>query len=199
VIVPGDEVEKFLLLSNSHDGKVAVRVGYTPIRVVCANTLAAAHGSEASQLIRVQHTRRVAEAVRDVREIVNLADQNFEATADQFRFLATRGVDHDDLVRYVKQTFRLCVDQSDEAATAAAVKKTPTYQKVEALFTSGRGMRELKAVRGTWWAAYNAVTEFLGHERGKDPSIRLDNLWFGDAANTNQRALALAVDFAKAA
>jgi phage/plasmid-like protein (TIGR03299 family) len=34
VIAAGDEVEKFVLLSHGHDGSLAVRVGFTPIRVV---------------------------------------------------------------------------------------------------------------------------------------------------------------------
>jgi phage/plasmid-like protein (TIGR03299 family) len=51
-IVKGDEVSKFILLSNSHDGTTAIRVGYTPIRVVCANTMAMAHSKgSGSQLI----------------------------------------------------------------------------------------------------------------------------------------------------
>ena len=39
VIAAGDEVEKFILLSHGHDGSLAVRVGFTPIRVVCATRL----------------------------------------------------------------------------------------------------------------------------------------------------------------
>ena len=56
-IVKGDEVQKFILLSNSHDGTTAIRVGYTPIRVVCVNTLAFAHEHKQSNLLRIRHTR----------------------------------------------------------------------------------------------------------------------------------------------
>jgi len=56
-ITPGDEIRKFAMLSNGHDGKLAVHFGFTPIRVVCANTEAMARGSKASKLIRVRHSR----------------------------------------------------------------------------------------------------------------------------------------------
>src|SRR5579871_4073541 len=65
-IVPGDAVEKYILLSNSHDGSQAVRVGFTPIRVVCANTLAMAIGDGASQLIRLRHTKNLNDSLNSV-------------------------------------------------------------------------------------------------------------------------------------
>src|SRR5882672_774583 len=84
-IAEGDEVEKFILLSHGHDGSLAVRVGFTPIRVVCQNTLSMAHGSEASKLIRVKHTREIHQNLENIRTVMDLANQEFEATAEQYR------------------------------------------------------------------------------------------------------------------
>ena len=88
VIAPGDEVEKFLLLSHGHDGLLAVRVGFTPIRVVCSNTLAQSHAADASKRNRVRHRGDVVGSLAAIREVLNLANQQFEATADQYRTLA---------------------------------------------------------------------------------------------------------------
>jgi len=40
-----------------------------------------AHGSDASRLIRVRHTESVLENLANVREIMDLANAEFEATA----------------------------------------------------------------------------------------------------------------------
>jgi phage/plasmid-like protein (TIGR03299 family) len=106
-VVPGDAVRKFLLLSNSHDGTLAVRVGLTPVRVVCANTLAMAHGDAASKLIRIRHTRGLRQTLGQVREIVNAADAAFEATAEQHRALARRPINAAGLTRYVKAALKM--------------------------------------------------------------------------------------------
>lgn len=110
-IVKGDEIAKFVLLSNSHDGTTAVRVGFTPIRVVCANTLAMAHGDKASKLLRVRHSKQVKQNLEAIRETMNVADEEFEATAEQFRFLASRQINASDLRKYIKIVFKMNDDE----------------------------------------------------------------------------------------
>src|SRR5262249_12072202 len=118
-IADGDTVERFVLLSNSHDGSRAVRVGFTPIRVVCSNTLRMAHDAdqEANRLIKVLHTKNVLVVLDRLREMMNVANAKFEATAEQYRKLAKFHVSRADLRKYVKVV--LGIEDDDEASIPA--------------------------------------------------------------------------------
>ena len=189
VIAAGDEVEKYVLLSHGHDGSLAVRCGFCPIRVVCANTLALAHGSDASKLIRVRHRGDVAGSLAAIREVMNLADAEFTATAEQYRRLARTPINPTDLKRYVKRVLRVDEDAVPSARTAAVV------ERVIELAETGRG-NDLPSVRGTYWTAYQGLNEYVGYVRGRTQATRLDSLWFGEGACLNKLALQVALDMA---
>lgn len=194
-IVKGDEVEKFILLSNSHDGTMSVRAGFTPIRVVCANTLAFSISNKKSSLIRIKHTKSIKENLENVREIMDAANSKFEANAEQYRILANSEVNQADLEKYVKIIFAgPNYEQMEKEGKKPARDVLP---KVLNLFETGRGA-QLPGVRGTYWAAYNAVNEYLGYERGSDQQVRLDKMWFGDSSVLNDKALKVAVEMAAA-
>ncbi len=225
-IAPGDDVEKFILLSNSHDGTLAVRVGFTPIRVVCNNTLSLAHGSEASKLVRIRHTANAKDALAAVRETMDAANSAFEATADVYRQLARKPINAADLRRYVKTVFELPTDDKELSAKgrtlldsivarngqqadlmrdllagqraheqAQATAERTLLDAIVENFEAGQGS-DLPDARGTYWSAYNAVTEYLSHERGRSADSRLNALWFGEGATLNGKALATAVTMA---
>lgn len=186
-VVKNDLVEKFLLLSNSHDGTLAVRVGFSPIRVVCANTLRLAHGDQGSELIRIRHTAKMVKTLDEIREIVNLADARFEATAEQYKALAAKDCNKSDLAKYVHQVFEF----SEEPATERIKEnQEEVLGNIIKLFESGKGA---EYHRGSYWGAYNAVTEYLGYEKGRSQDSRLDSLWFGESARVNQKAFELAL------
>lgn len=189
VIAENDEVEKFILLSHGHDGSLAVRCGFTPIRVVCQNTLSMAHGSDASRLIRVKHSRSVHDNLANIREIMNLANQQFEATADQFRLLARKSINQADLRKYVKRVLK--VEDGQEPTT----RTRNIMDEIIGLCESGRG-NALPSASGSYWTAYNGCTEWLGYNRGHTQDNRLNSLWFGDSANLNRHALDVALEMA---
>jgi len=189
-IVAGDEVQKFILLSNSHDGTTAIRVGYTPIRVVCVNTLAFAHKHNDSQLLRIRHTRSAATNLDNVRDIMDNINMQFEATAEQFRFLASRDFNQNDVKKYVK-TLLGCEKTVDDDL------KTRTSNTIRKVMETIEGPKQdMPGVRGTWWAAYNGFNEYLNYEKGRTTNNRVESLWFGQNGTANQRALALATEYA---
>ncbi len=66
-VTDDDITNKFLLLSNSHDGTSAVQVKFTPIRVVCQNTLTQA--LKRGPTVWVAHTQNIHERLREAAEI----------------------------------------------------------------------------------------------------------------------------------
>jgi phage/plasmid-like protein (TIGR03299 family) len=196
-IVKNDAILRYILLSNSHDGTMAVRCGFTGTRVVCANTMAAAHESKASKLLRIRHTKNVATALEEIQNIMDVANREFVATTDQMKFLARCKVSVEDLTSYVRKVFTPKVSVKQIEGEEFSGERI--LAKVIPLFENGRGMRELPEIKGTLWAAYNAVSEFVSHERGRSQDSRVNSLWFGDSANTNQKAFNIAVEMAKAA
>jgi phage/plasmid-like protein (TIGR03299 family) len=187
-----DIVEKYVLVSNSHDGTLAVRVGFTSVRVICANTLAAAHNSEASKLIRVKHTKNVVQNLENIREIMDVANSEFEATAEQYRLLANTQINQKDLEKYVKLVFNSQSRILEAEGNLDSINNKKIIEEIQPLFEKGRG-NDLPEIKGTMWAAYNAISEHLQYNRGNDDQVRLDNLWFGQGAQLNKKALDVAL------
>jgi hypothetical protein len=167
-------------------------VGYTPIRVVCANTLAWAHSSSDSKLIRIRHTRSSKNNLENVRDIMDNINAGFEATAEQYRFLASKNFNQADIRRYVKTMLGI-------EGTIDGDIKTRTRNIMDEILGLVEGPKQSATnVRGTWWAAYNGYNEYLNYNKGRTEDNRLDSLWFGLNANDNNKALNKAMEFANA-
>jgi phage/plasmid-like protein (TIGR03299 family) len=190
----GDLVRKFFLLSNGHDGSMSLRIGFTPIRVVCCNTLDMAINNNDSKLIRIFHTRKIQENLDKVRDIVNMADAKFEATAEQYRALAMADVEPDDIAKFVKVVFSAPAKENEtsEEAQRREIREKKMIEDITRLFETGRGS-DLKAANGTWWGLYNSATEYLTYEKGRTNETRLNQLWFGDNKRVSKRAFEYAM------
>jgi len=181
---------------------LALRNGFTGIRVVCANTMASAHSDKASKLLKIRHTAHAAEAMEKVREIMDLAQGEFAANIEQYRAMAKVGVTKDSLREYVRRVFNpklvaavetdKNVDEKDVEASETTCERL--MGRIIPLFEGGRGNGG-----GTAWDAYNAVSEYLSYERGRSADTRLDSLWFGEGGRINQRAMSEAVKLVRAA
>ena len=179
----GDIVRPYVLLSNSHDGTQAVRMGFTPVRVVCNNTLSMAITDDRSQLVRVYHRGGLQTNLEELRGTLNLGVARFEASAEQYAKLARARINQDDLTGYI----RVVLETEDE---------TPRERAIMDVLLNGRGLgvREQDVV--TYWDAYNAINEWMLWRRGQSADNRLASAWFGDGYILDRRAFDYAVKLA---
>ena len=155
-IADDDITHKYLLLYNSHDGSGAAQVKFTPVRVVCQNTLMMA--LKGDPLMRIAHTRGVSVRMEEVQEAIVFITSTYDAIAEKFHRLAVVSVNKERLDQYVERVLPL--SKTDERRR----KKTEQHRReVKTLFESGRG-NDAEKVKGTLWAAYNGITEFADHQ-----------------------------------
>ncbi len=176
-----DIVNKYLLLSNSHDGSSPVRVTLTPVRVVCNNTLSAAF--QGAGEVRIPHSSTALKDLEQARSLLGLSNSLYGQLEVIFDRMALRKITDKQLVDYVKA---LVPDNEEEADKAAAKKIQETCLD---LYESGQGA-ELS--RGTLWGAFNCVTEYADHKMEEHPDARLASIWFGRGAQLKLKAFQLA-------
>lgn len=84
--VAGDKLQRFLLLSNNHDGRASVQVKLTPVRVVCNNTLTLALSG--GDTIAVRHDRDLSRRLEEAKKLLGLVDRRYAELEELFKRLA---------------------------------------------------------------------------------------------------------------
>ena len=219
--VKGDEspIEQYLLLSNRHDGSMTLRLAFTPIRVVCANT--ARFAIEGAQdYVAIKHTANVGDRLADASEAIKSAMDFYSRFDELANRLADERFTHGQMVDLSEHLYPSTIDADTDALSliqaavadkepkadaldliAATLKSkglTPATQakrdELQRLFVEGTGFTD--SMRGTAWAALQAVSEHTDHGRefkdSKNHSAeenRFQNVLFGDGAKLQTKAL----------
>lgn len=174
LIINGKDVlRRYVLASWGNDGKTGIRVGYVDVRVVCWNTLTAAHSSGLSKLIRMSHKGDVVSNVDSVIATMDLTVQEFRTTADNYKRMLDKRINAHDLREYVRVTLGL-VEKNDNK------KATNLIDRVVDTAYMGYGIGE---AANTVWGAFNGMTQYLSHNATRNPDNRLASLWFGQNSN----------------
>ena len=85
-VADGDITKKYLLLSNSHDGTSSVQIKFTPVRVVCWNTLTMALSK--GPTIRVGHTPALKQRLARARDALHLINAHYQRIEESFHAMA---------------------------------------------------------------------------------------------------------------
>jgi phage/plasmid-like protein (TIGR03299 family) len=188
-----DTVEAFMLFSNPHQYGKSVDVRFTPVRVVCANTLEWSLGAQAERSIRIGHR-----AVFDgdaVKDTLGIASEKFAKYKEMATFLGSRKASADDLISFYNGVFPN-TSRKEEKAAVKAYDDLSRNAKLcyDALETQPGAM----FAEGSWWQALNSVTYITDHVQGRNAENRLHSQWFGYNQTRKVKAAEKAVEMANA-
>jgi phage/plasmid-like protein (TIGR03299 family) len=196
---PEDLIKPYVLLVNSHDGSAALRMIPTTVRVVCQNTLNLALGqAAASEGISIRHRPSLDGRVKEARDKLGIVAARFDRFDEELHAMLDRHMKPLQLERYFDGVLPPLPRDASER------QQRNRKQTVEQFHTNfNNDTNTLPGVRGTAWAAYNAVSEWADHERqfrgGNDrqrAENRLSSVWFGSSAQIKQRAYGQALELA---
>ena len=185
-VAKDDITEKYLLLSNSHDGKSSVQIKFTPVRVVCQNTLTIALSD--GQAYRVIHHADVRSKLESAHQMLGLINERFDGMEQTFQAMSRVKMCSNRLSEYLATVY----PEVKEPEKMELVKRDRNWS--EFFFDQGRGNR-MPGVAGSLWAAFNGVTEWVDHRKSRqNENQRLVSSWFGGSYQTKARAFTVAQD-----
>ena len=184
-VIPGDQVDAYLLFVNPHKRGKAIQVKSTPVRVVCWNTMSYALQAESSRSIKVNHNQYW--DADSIKEMLGLAHKSLTEYKDVSQFLAGKRWNADTLVEYFNQVFPNTGSSKEESKNSILAQNVVHAQP-------GAELGE-----GSWWQAFNTVTYLTDHELGRSADTRLSSAWMGVNLTRKNKALKLATEFAEVA
>ena len=180
-----DMIEKYLFLTTSHDGFGSITAAFTPVRIVCQNTLNAAFRN-CSGSIKIRHTQNAKEKLEQAHQVMGIANKLSSWLEPAFNNWSKVMITDCNL----KQLIQLAMVPNKE------VLKDIQSGNLDELSTCFKNMcdtvfeyaqtsptQQTATTRGTVFGAYNAVTGYFQNVRQyKDGEAKLKSLLLGGTA-----------------
>lgn len=196
----GDDVtEKYIFLTTSHDGSGSITAAFTPIRIVCQNTLNASLRSM-SNVVRIRHTSGAKQRLDDAHKVMGLANTLSVQLENIFNNWAKVKVTDREIKKLIqlalcpnKETLDLLKKGADDQVSTV-FKNTVEDAFSYAMISDSQ---QMDTTKGTLFGAYNAVTGYYQNVRKyKDNEAKLQSIVMGGTAQAkSQKAFELCTSF----
>jgi phage/plasmid-like protein (TIGR03299 family) len=180
--IGGEKIEKYILLTNSHDGTSSVVAGLTNIRVVCNNTLQAALGSIDNK-VSIKHTNGVQDRLKEAHRVMGIASKYSKQVEEIFNQMVDKKMSEGDYRDYFTKV--LAPEYKAKTTEEQAEMSTRLKNMVEATtqFAFTHPTQTTQAANGTLWGAYNAISGYYNYIKPYDNQEKKFASQFFGAAN----------------
>jgi len=163
--LPDEEINNYLLFTSSHDGSGAIRVLFTPIRVVCNNTLSAAL-STANGLNSwsIKHTKNARTRLQSVQNLFVRVNEEIEAMGYTFdrmvNFRMTEAQVDATIARIVLKDDEFVIDgERIQATKEISTNKKNIMYKLKSSIYKGVGQDIIDP--STAYGVFNGITSYV--------------------------------------
>ena len=190
-----DVIDNYLLLTMSHDGTSAIKALFTPVRVVCANTLSIALGS-ASNKLSIRHTASAEDKMKQASKLLNLTIKQQEVASEVFNSIAKIRLSDDKTLDLINKLFMTDEEYSDinkgaKAIDVLSTRKSNIITDV-AKYTFEDETQLLETTKGTAWGFYNGITGYFAYKKNfKSNEEKMKSNIFGNGQAVINKALSL--------
>ena len=196
ILVNGDPVENYLVFTTSHDGSSGVKILFTPIRIICQNTLNAAI-KQTSNYVSFRHTTSVHKNIDIASEILGICKERTQFLTEQYTAMANIKMKDEEVyklfgdvilsdnelvqLKYTGHTITQLVNKNWRAIedSGISMKKANVLNEMANYYVTGPGQKD---IAGTAWGAYGAITGYYSNVDNSIGIKRMDSLLFGDKA-----------------
>lgn len=194
-----DLIEQYLFLTTSHDGYGSITAAFTPVRIVCNNTLNAAL-KNCSSSVKIRHTANAKERLEQAHKVMGISNKLSEFLGDAFNHWSKVRITDKHLRRLIqlamipnKEVFQKLQSAAGELSSHYTNVCDAAYE-----YAMSNPSQQLETTKGTVFGAYNAITGYFQNVRTyKDGEAKLKSLLYGGTAQLRTAtAFQLCEDFA---
>jgi len=196
-----DLIEKYLFLTTSHDGSGSITAAFTPIRIVCANTLNAAM-KNMTNVVKIRHTSNAAERLRTAHKVMGIASRFSDEIGETFNQWVKRPIADPQLKKLIEIAMapnkEVLGNLKDGKVNALSTQFLNIVEDVYE-YALSNPTQQLPTTMGTLFGAYNAVTGYFQNVRKfQDEEAKLKSIILGGTAQLRaQAAFNICAEFAR--
>lgn len=189
-----ERIEPFIMLTNAHDGSRSLTAVTTPVRTVCMNTLNLAI-SKAVRAWSVRHTPGMMWKLNDAREALGITFSYYAELEKAGNALVRAKMTKKDFASFLERLvpydpeMAKSIEMGDPSRAAKNVDQA--RHTIETLY---RTSDNLDNVRGTKWAAVNAVAEYVDYFRPVRSIFKSDGVTLDERQMDERRFVRVTID-----
>ena len=195
-----DFIDKYLFLTTSHDGFGSITAAFTPVRVVCNNTLNAAMRNH-TNAIKIRHTASANDRLKQAHTLMGISNTMADEMQDIFNHWSTVRITDQE----VKKLIQVAMVPNKETLNNLMAGKTGELSSVYTnmvdkvyAYAMSSPTQQMDTTAGTVFGAYNAITGYFQNVRSyKDGEAKFKSITEATAKQRAQSAFDLCLDFSK--